>query len=295
MTLRSARIQQCPANSLPQGGRGLRRRCAFTLTELLVVMGVIAVLATLTLVSVRAITDNARLSSATNTVMAALDNARALAMKKNKPVMVAFIPRLVGPNEVQVESVTAEWSGTVIFQPVDFGFGAEDRVFERFVPINDIGSRQLPRGISVAGPSYSIDSLNDTVWFAASNLASLQEAPGRVVGVMYAPDGTRHTNNPATATLANNYQFIDFNNNGDQDRSVTSSDVETYFLQLDPADEPCIELLPFLAVFDDDAAREMFGDDDWDIASTREEELTQYITQFADRIHFNRYTGVAMK
>ena len=68
----------------------------FTLVELLMVMGVIGVLSTLTLVSIRAIARDVRLSSATNTVMAALDNARALAMKRNKPVLVAFYPQRRG-------------------------------------------------------------------------------------------------------------------------------------------------------------------------------------------------------
>ena len=51
---------------------------AFTLTELLIVMGVIAVLSVLTLVSVRMIIDDARLASATNAVVASLEGASEL-------------------------------------------------------------------------------------------------------------------------------------------------------------------------------------------------------------------------
>ena len=69
---------------------------SFTLIELLVVMGLIALLSVVTLVSVQAIIKDARLSSATNTVMAGLDNARALAMKKNTNVLVVFRPRFQG-------------------------------------------------------------------------------------------------------------------------------------------------------------------------------------------------------
>ena len=83
----------------------------FTLVELLVVMGVIGVLSTLTLVSFRAITRDARLSSATNTVTAALDNARALAMKRNQPVLVAFYPRVEG-KQSRVDIITAVWAGS---------------------------------------------------------------------------------------------------------------------------------------------------------------------------------------
>ncbi|MHC4989981.1 MAG: pilus assembly FimT family protein, partial [Planctomycetota bacterium] len=62
------------------------RRHAFTLTELLVAIGIIAVLGTLTIVGVRAIAKDARLSSAQNAISAALDNARGLAMKENTVV-----------------------------------------------------------------------------------------------------------------------------------------------------------------------------------------------------------------
>jgi hypothetical protein len=73
-------------------------------------MGVIGVLSTLTLVSIRAIARDARLSSATNTVTAALDNARALAMKRNQPVLVAFFPGVEGARS-RVDVLTAVWAG----------------------------------------------------------------------------------------------------------------------------------------------------------------------------------------
>ena len=84
------------------------KRQAFTLTELLVVIGVIAVLATLTLISTKAISAGARVSSAVNTVTAALDNGRALAMRRNAVVLVAFRPRFDRNRTDQVvEVVTA--------------------------------------------------------------------------------------------------------------------------------------------------------------------------------------------
>ena len=70
---------------------------------------------------------------------------------------------------------------------------------------------------------------------------------------------------------------------------------QTFFDQRFEGEETYVAVVPFLSVYDDDAAREMFGDEDW---SESLEELTGnvgYIAQFADRIHFNRYTGVAMK
>ena len=66
------------------------RRPAFTLAELLVVMAIIALLATITVVAVGAIAKDARIASAKNTIVASLGNARAIAMKDNEVVMVAF-------------------------------------------------------------------------------------------------------------------------------------------------------------------------------------------------------------
>ena len=321
MTLHSARIQRCPLNPLPlrgegrvrgvcpytvdcvhphpnplpQGGRGLRRRCAFTLTELLVVMGVIAVLATLTLVSVRAITDNARLSSATNTVMAALDNARALAMKKNTIVLVVFRPRFEGNNKQVVEVVTAKWTGESFVDP-------DDNVIDRFVPIQDVPLRSIPAGIKIAAPKYgdSTGGINtDDVWITQSHLPAIDqqtgsgEAPGKLIAIMYAPDGTTITRNSQSDS---GRLFVDFDNDGDQDD-------EPDFNQTFENDEPFLAMAPFIAVFDDDEAREVLDPGRWmsppyspqQAFDNRLEDLTEYITQFADRIHFNRYTGVAMK
>ena len=120
---------------------------------------------------------------------------------------------------------------------------------------------------------------------------------------MYAPDGTTITRNSQSDSFR---AFVDFDSNRMQ--RIGANDIDYrgmpevaaadfnggYFLQLGPGDEPYVNIVPFLAVFDDDEARELFGDDDWQ-GVTRELELTQYISQHADRIHFNRYSGVAMK
>ncbi len=288
----------------------------FTLTELLVVMGIVVVLATLTVVGVRGIARSARLSSATNTVMAALDNARALAMKTNTIVLVVFRPRLEGNNKQVVEIVTAKWTGEAATAQVT-GLGLQ--VVDRFVPIPDVRARRLPRGTKVAGPLYR-ESL-DSVWVTQSHLPAIGpsgsgEIAGQLIGVMYAPDGTTITRNSQTDS---NRTFVDFNNNRVQDGvandpidyndifpPVISADDfnETYFDQRFEGEETYVTIVPFLSVYDDAAAREMFGADDWDDFETYLGELTNndsanpplgYIAQFADRIHFNRYTGVAMK
>ena len=62
-------------------------------------------------------------------------------------------------------------------------------------------------------------------------------------------------------------------------------------------DEPFISPVPYVAVYDDDKARET-RTTNWLTQAQIDADLTGpngYINTYADRIHFNRYTGVAMK
>jgi prepilin-type N-terminal cleavage/methylation domain-containing protein len=277
----------------------------FTLVELLVVMGVIGVLSTLTLVSFRAIIRDARLSSATNTVMAALDNARALAMKRNQPVLVAFYPRVEG-GQSRVDIITAAWTGDSLVAEV--GTSGNSRVFDRFRPVSEVPIRSLPPRVKVAGPAYADDT--DDQWLVMTELTRPAEPLGQLVGVMYGPDGSTLLVNSANDS---DFYWIDLNDSGDlemdlntdgvidptdpADRVFASQPVDPFlFFQLGHAfDEVAINLVPFLTVFDETDARERFGDDDWNVGTNRDDKLAQYIVQYADRIHFNRYTGVAMR
>ncbi len=282
---------------------------AFTLTELLIVMGVIAVLSVLTLVSVRAIARDARMASATNTVVASLDNARALAMKNNSIVLVVFRARLDGDDGVVVDIVPCEWTGE--------SYGNGFQVIDRFMPIPDAPVRTLPRGIKVAAPSYATG--NDEMWATQSHLpatANAQEVAGVIFGVMYGPDGTTISSN---AQSDSDLSWVDFNFNPTVVAPfVFNMEVNTLpgFVDLtDPTfyeqnfadDEPFVLIAPFLAVYDDDEARELKTGDwipaDPPLAYQRDlvgdpaepEEYPGYISENATRIHFNRYTGVVMK
>ena len=65
----------------------------------------------------------------------------------------------------------------------------------------------------------------------------------------------------------------------------------------EPTDEPNVEPVPFLAVYDDTEARELRVTD-WTNAGDYRNELTGplgYIAQWSDPLHFNRYTGVIMR
>ena len=84
----------------------------FTLLELIVVMVVMAILAGLSAIAYRGIAKDMQMSAAVNTVTAALDNARAIAIKHNRYVITVFRPKLDDDGTTQIiELVIAEWNG----------------------------------------------------------------------------------------------------------------------------------------------------------------------------------------
>ncbi len=294
---------------------------AFTLIELLVVMGLIAILGAMTALSYRAIAKDAKLSSGKNTVMAVLDNARGLAMKTNRLVMVVFRPRMDGPQRMYVEAVLCKWSGET-YSSTSIG------TTDRFIPISDVPARALPSGIKVAGPRYGeFTQLNlvpgfDRSWATQVQLTAIRqsdgsgEQSGEMLAVMYAPDGTVITHNSSSDS---NAAYVDFN--GDHSQRFRNNNLAVgnvldcdFVSSFPPAgnpsyqqkfedDEPNVNIAPFVAVYDDDKARENRATD-WVSLTDIQNELTGnpnsaepggYINQYADRIHFNRYTGVAMK
>jgi type II secretory pathway pseudopilin PulG len=300
-------------------------RClrSFTLVELVVAMGVIVVIASLTLVAVRQVARNSRQASGVNAVMASLDNARALAMKENKIVLVVYRPRFDGPNEMYVEAVLAEWTGQTAFITAGCAGFANPTIVDRFVPVQNITPRRLPRGIKVASPLYGSgvdENLNPTantqIWATQPNLPTINqedgigEPPGALIGVMYGPDGATVSRNSQTDS---HRIFVDFNNDFaqrlhgfdyDYFGSTPPCNPNIHFQQIYEVDEPMVEITPFLAVYDDDEARSLRAGD-WTDFNQYTRDLTgpfvqnlnniAYIDQRADRIHFNRYTGVAMK
>jgi prepilin-type N-terminal cleavage/methylation domain-containing protein len=287
-----------------------RPRRSFTLTELLVVMGVIGTLAVLTLVATRKISQDAKLALGTNTVIAALNEARSLAIKEHKDVMVAFFPRLEGPRAQIVEVVVAEWTGdTILNTNTSIGCNptGTERV-DRFRPVSGVPVRVLPKGISVASPFYhSTSTANDANWEPLTYLPWVDcstgngELIGQPAGVMFAADGSRILRNSHSDTSRS---WIDFDDNGEVRRDGVDEPADLIFLncgrEFDHVcedDETFISLAPFLAVYDFDEALER-KTLDWSDRDNREEELIGppgYITELGNRIHFNRYSGVVMR
>ncbi len=286
----------------------------FTLTELLIVMGVIAVLSALTLVSMRSIVRNAKLASSINTVLSTLDNARAVAITGNNLVLLVFRPRIENDAEVVVDLVACRWTGE--------SYASLAGTIDRFEPIPDFEVRTLSAGIKVAAPSYRRGFDFDSIWTTQSHLPRTQaqtnpETPGALIAVMYGPDGTILTSNPRTdASLI----WVDFNHDPtDESQSVPlieldmlysaawpitdlGNDVvsrfDDFFRQIIATDEPFVTFAPFISVYDDAAARELKDPSTWSDEEDYVLELAGpdgYITQLGRRIHFNRYSGAAMK
>jgi prepilin-type N-terminal cleavage/methylation domain-containing protein len=327
----------------------IRLRRAFTLLELLVVMGILLVLAVLTAISVGKVTRDAKLANATNTVVAALGNARAIAIRDNAYVMVTFrvapdrrsraVPR--DPQVIQV--VTARWTGEVVTintpLPTPNTTGAEklpdDTFADRFIPVPGVPTRDLPGGVMVAGPAFGFVTdtaigLNDRQWRALPRFvgtADFNATPptyavdiartelGWAIGVLFGPDGRVLSRNPeevlevvnSSSGNQNAYvkSFVDYDGNGFPRRGTTNIygngpvNVD-FFIYDEPTDEPLVDYVPYLAVFNDAEARERFDATQWrgrniggnGTPPPRIRDQSLFIEEQADRITFNRYTGV---
>jgi prepilin-type N-terminal cleavage/methylation domain-containing protein len=306
----------------------------FTLTELLAAIAIIVVIAGVTVVSVRNVAREARVSSATNAVVAALDHGRALAIREETVVAVVFRPRLVNDRRQQVDIITARWSGQTPI--VNVNNANNPRAIDRFVPMPGVAPRRLPAGIGVTGPLFHSggDGVGehglywDETWGLMSHLptvtpagSSAGEPAGRIYGIMFGPDGSVLLRNPRSFAWR---MFVDFNN--DQLQQVSGCTVCTangqqgvldytdppgfipnpfpggmfnvaMMFQYRDTDEPFITLVPFLSVYDMDAFRDQYEPNDWlgDNWQLKHRQLTEFVNESAERLHFNRHTGVVMR
>jgi type II secretory pathway pseudopilin PulG len=225
-----------------------------------------------------------------------------------------------------------------------------DQWADRFLPVPGVPAVRLPPGILVAGADFGQSRDNqagswDNQWRTQPRLAGTitttvpagASAPvttfvpdlartemGFGIGVLFGPDGRTLSRNPEqvteVVTEGGNQNawvraFVDLDGNGYPSWGTTMC---PNFLNLDqviydePLDEPFLDLTPYLAVFNEEEARERFppqseastsgwrawrGPQILETAANgsgpRVRDLSAFINEQADRITFNRFTGVA--
>lgn len=306
------------------------KRSAFTLVELVVVIIIMTMLAGLSAIAYRSIAADMKMSAAMNTVSSALDNARALAIKKNRYIMSAFTPRLEDEGSTQIiDIVVAEWSGDS--SNANNGSGSI-WTYDRFVPVSNLEVRTIDGGINIAGPGYATG--DDDQWWVCTNLPSqVSSGPiiggntepfGPIIGVLYSPEGRVVTRNAESGA---DRIWIDFNQDGVQTINEEETvewpwpgqlpSIGSYFDLEVQGGEPFISITSILAVFDETAFRdgEKGVQEKWDTCyhpkdldfylpcnvyhsdkqECRHSDYTIYIEKNASRIQFNRYSGVPLE
>jgi len=312
-----------PCHARARSVSAARAVVGFTLIELLVVIGIIATLAVLTTMSVQRLSRESRLAIGVNQVIAALGEGRAKAIAEGQPIMVTFLVRTdpASPARGQVtDIVLARWTGQIINVVSDPNDPANEVWNEPFTIHPDSPRRTLPTGIKVAGPRTDYNppgsSDQDVIWLSQPDLANNEY--GRSIGVLFGTDGTvitRLPNGIGVAQYETSYLDRDgvLNANGWPVQNIGASTGGARFFEYnEEVDEPSINYVRALAVFDDAAAREMFVPSNWsgsnggtpnglpadctsEPAGERRMRCDQshFINQFAERINFNRFTGVA--
>nr|MBC8522872.1 prepilin-type N-terminal cleavage/methylation domain-containing protein [PVC group bacterium] len=258
-----------------------QHNAGFTLVELIVVIVIIAIIAGFSAMAYAKVAQGMRLSNAKNTVVAALDNARAIAIRSNRYVITVFRPRLVNDGTQQVmDIVIAEWVGDSNNAYFPDPYNTNEMIvwtYDRFVPVPSVQVRTLASGIGIAGPGYGTG--DDSVWWAATYLPAVAVIPdnepyGEMVGILYSPEGRVVVRN---AESASDRIWVDFDRDGlqtidpDPDRNGDGADAIVvnwageampffagnwvYFDLEGPGGESFIGMTFVLAIFEETACR----------------------------------------
>ena len=231
----------------------------------------------------------------------------------------------------------------------------DDQWADRFLPVPGVPAVRLPPGILVAGADFGNSRDNqvgswDNQWrtqprfggTVTSSVPAGGTAPVTVftpdlartemgfgIGILFGPDGRTLSRNPEQVTEVDTGSdnpnawvraFVDYDGNGYPSWGTTYCPDWNNLDQLiydEPLDEPFIDLTPYLAVFNEEEARERFAPQSdaatsgwraWRGTSIREappfgpaltgsgpriRDLSLFVNEQADRITFNRFTGVA--
>ena len=232
----------------------------------------------------------------------------------------------------QVEMVVAGFTGQIVKgdnSGIDMNNSGGKSDVCRFVPSSVVAPRYLPEGIMVAGPAQDIGVVDDPTgtWNFMSpgpwtpvdrdndgryDYYRSAEA-GSTFGVLFGADGSVITRNPEAQTSSSNrlYNWVDYDNERDTNGNYvlncsTSSgadDNAPFFLQRESDSESFINVCQFLAVYDEIKAKQDIDYTQLIAAQNslgtgaflelRDEQLGTWLDENADRIHFNRYTGLA--
>ena len=296
-------------------------RSGFTLLELLIVIAIITVLSVVTVISVGSISRDVKLSTGINRVTSTLATARAEAIRSNKPVMVSFrmVKDVRRPGKpAQVEMAVSRWTGEFL-TPTQVGYSGNAHS-ERYELVPQIPPQLLPDGVKV-GCSYADFGLvnnGEEVWCFMTSGPFLpvdvdsdgsadyftSQDKGEMIGVLFGPDGQLLTRNTQSLTSGGVWvcKWIDFNNDGKLERATVlpGNSNNSFFYQNDTIDEPFMNMAQFLVIYDEQRAREEVDFTLWSgetsagaHALAKHNSLGVWVNENADRIHFNRYTGMA--
>jgi prepilin-type N-terminal cleavage/methylation domain-containing protein len=307
-------------------------RRAFTLIELLAVIGILVALATITAISVQRVGKDTRMTKAANDLLNVLETARGVAIRTHQPTMVAFRARAERFDQTAVDPlkypntarIKRQWSEAVVgrleepLQRRDPSLDLTKQVFiDRFVPEPDIPAFAFPEGVKVAGSFAGFgNELYDRAWVTQPKLSEdpTKEEAGSIVGVIFDPSGrvvSRLDGSGVASISQGRYPVMDFNRNGVQDIVNESAGASQMHIQDQEGDEANVVTTQLLALFDDKACREMYDEKNWigtafpvwtiakpcsqlGTSQTRKIcEQSDFIEQFGTRIAFNRNTGRA--
>ena len=262
-------------------------RRAFTLIELLAVIGVLVALAAITAVSVQRIGQDTRMTKAVNDLLNVLETARALAIRSHQPVMVAFRARAERFDEVAADimkfpnpaRIKRRWTEAVVGrleEPMQLRLADSDltdQVFiDRFVPEPGMIAFAFPEGIGVAASYAGFgNELYDRAWVTQPKLSEDASADepnefGSVVAVIFDDQGrliTRLDSSGIASIGRGRFPFMDFNRNGVQTIVNESAGGAQFHVQDQEGDEPNAITTQMLAIYDDKAAREAYDEKNW--------------------------------
>ncbi len=328
-----------PLNPRRRHCRGISHRVGFnaggthgfTLIELMVVIGILISLATLTAISVSKVTKDARFSKSVSQVMNALENARTLAIKEHRPVLLTFTVKTERVDNTTsagllTGNIKKQWTRIVAARLRDELVNASatqttatagSNFMDMFEPHPNFTPVDLPEGIKVAAPQLDYER-NDDVWitqptFRDNNTNFAEMEYGSLIGVMFSADGSllsRITGGGSANIGMGRFVVLDIDQDGLQRQVNSAENASGWFTYNIENEEPNIQLAPFLSVFNDAAMRELFDVNNWkggsykaawvppcsalsDGRSRMNCEQSEFINQFGEKIYFNRYTGRA--